>query len=282
MVFSLFVIQVRSKEPRTSIEKRWERRKEVSEDMINKRSVGEAILLPWESAGFVRPPRVRSIQKRIRPYRFGRVLFIAVSTAFLAMNPTAHGADIVISEFMARNDAFLADEDGEFQDWIELHNVSGSAIDLNGWYLTDDDEELAQWRIPAVSIDPGAYLLIFASGKDRRDPAEELHTNFKLDADGEYLALVMLDGATVLNEYSPIYPRQHTDISYGYAADGVTLAYFDTPTPGSANNAGFPGFVEDTKFNPDRGFYDAPFTATITCDTPGAVIRYTTNGSPPT
>ncbi len=120
-----------------------------------------------------------------------------------------------ISEFMAVNDRGLDDEDRDEADWIEIHNAGSSAADLEGWYLTDSSANLTKWQFPAVTLESDGYLVVFASGKDRRDPACELHTNFKLAGSGEYLGLVRPDGVTVVSEFSPVYPVQAPDVSYG-------------------------------------------------------------------
>ena len=143
----------------------------------------------------------------------------------------------VISEFMADNDSTLPDDGGAFSDWIEISNPTAAAVDLTGWYLTDQENDLAQWRLPAVSLDAGGYLLVFASGNDRAVAGAPLHTNFKLDKQSEYLALVEADGQTVASEYAPVYPTQVEDVSYGLSADGRTQGYFLAPTPGAANLA---------------------------------------------
>ncbi|HPC96962.1 MAG TPA: CotH kinase family protein [Sedimentisphaerales bacterium] len=122
-----------------------------------------------------------------------------------------------ISEFMAVNDRGLEDEDRNEEDWIEIHNSEAGDVNLEGWFLTDDPENLTKWTFPAVTLGAGEYLVVFASGKDRRDPAGQLHTNFRLSGDGEYLALVGPDGVTVTSEFSPAYPIQAPDISYGLA-----------------------------------------------------------------
>jgi hypothetical protein len=103
-----------------------------------------------------------------------------------------------ISEFMANNDgALIADEDHEFSDWIEIHNPSGTPAQLQGYFLTDDPADLRKWAFPSVTLAPNGYLIVFASGKNRTVPGAPLHTNFSLDADGEYLALVKPDGTIV-------------------------------------------------------------------------------------
>lgn len=130
---------------------------------------------------------------------------------------------VVISEFMAANtNTNIVDEDGNHEDWLELQNNGATTVSLNGWYLTDDATDLRKWQFPAtsptVSLAPGARLLVWASGKNRKASASRLHTNFKLDSSGEYLALVQPDGLTVEHSYGPTFPPQATDVSYGISA----------------------------------------------------------------
>ena len=122
--------------------------------------------------------------------------------------------ELLITEFMASNDDGLRDEDGDSSDWIELHNGGLEAVNLDGWQLTDSAANLRRWRFPQVIIAGGEFLVVFASGKDRLDPEAPLHTDFQLDADGEFLALVSPAGEIVY-QYEPSYPSQHTDYSYG-------------------------------------------------------------------
>jgi hypothetical protein len=120
-----------------------------------------------------------------------------------------------INEFMAVNDIGLDDEDRDESDWIEIYNAGTETVDLLGWFLTDDNDDLTQWEFPQVMLGPDSYLIVFASGKDRRDPLGILHTNFKLSGSGEYLGLVRPDGRTVVSEFFPSFPKQAADISYG-------------------------------------------------------------------
>ncbi|MCU0253906.1 MAG: CotH kinase family protein, partial [Acidobacteria bacterium] len=140
-------------------------------------------------------------------------LLFGSSAARAACDPSV---ELVISEFMAANDHTLADDDGEFTDWIEIYNPCLPAIDLTGWSLTDDPSDLAKWRFPAVTLERGDSLLVFASGKNRAVAGQVLHTSFKLDAGGEYLALVKPDGVTIAHEFAPQYPAQVSDTSYGF------------------------------------------------------------------
>ncbi|MBN1441178.1 MAG: lamin tail domain-containing protein, partial [Planctomycetes bacterium] len=116
----------------------------------------------------------------------------ALGVALTAFSCIPAGA-VIITEFQAVNDLTAPDSYGEFSDWIELYNDGSESVDLDGWFLTDNDSQLDKWRFPAVTILPGEILVVWASGFDKTDPAAELHTNFRLADDGEYLALVTPD-----------------------------------------------------------------------------------------
>ena len=127
---------------------------------------------------------------------------------------------VVINEFLAVNTSGLQDQDGDRSDWIELKNTDASPINVAGWHLTDDDQDLDKWTLPSASIPAGGYLVVFASGKDRAVAGQELHTNFSLEQMGESLLLVMPDGTTVADSFEP-YPEQVANISYGRGASTV-------------------------------------------------------------
>ncbi len=147
---------------------------------------------------------------------------VGAAATLIALSGSAHSAPR-ISEFMASNDTTLADVDGDFSDWIEIHNPDPTAVDLAGYHLTDDPADPTRWGFPAVTLAAGGRLVVFASGKDRTDPGAELHTDFQLDAKGEYLALVAPDGSTVLSGFSPFYPPQSEDQSYGASPFGTAV-----------------------------------------------------------
>jgi len=146
-------------------------------------------------------------------------LLTLIATTY--MTGSANAEILVINEFVARNNSEhplrngdLLDEDGDASDWIEIYNPTEEAINLDGWYLTDDADDLEKWEFPAVEISRAGFLVVFASGKNRRDADGVLHTNFQLRAGGEFLALVHPDGLTIAQAYDE-YPPQFADISYG-------------------------------------------------------------------
>lgn len=120
-------------------------------------------------------------------------------------------ANPIISEFMADNKSSVTDEDGAYSDWIEIHNPTAAPINLSGWKLTDSATNLSKWSFPAITLAPGEFKLIFASEKQLIYPH---HTNFKLSAGGEYLALVNPAGV-VVQDFGTSYPPQQADESYG-------------------------------------------------------------------
>ncbi|MBI4604959.1 MAG: lamin tail domain-containing protein [Planctomycetes bacterium] len=147
--------------------------------------------------------------KKVRyPVVFVLVAALAGATAAPAQGP-------IITELLADNGGSLLDEDGEASDWVEVHNPGASAVNLQGWHLTDEALNLTKWRFPSVEVAPGGYLVVFASSKNRAAAGSELHTNFKLDAQGEYLALVEPDGTTIATQFSPSFPSQRLDVSFG-------------------------------------------------------------------
>ena len=188
---------------------------------------------------------------------------------------------IRLNEIQARNAGPIQDEDGDESDWIELRNLGGLGGNLAGWYLTDDPENLSKWEIPNAQVNGNGYLMIFASGKDRIGAAGELHANFGLAREGEYLALVEPDGLTIHHEFSPEYPEQNVGVSWGLSGNGP--GYFVNPTPLAANTATAAGSLTDEEVVADitRGFFAAPFNVALSTEAVGAEIYYTTDASEP-
>ena len=154
-----------------------------------------------------------------------RILTLVWLCLALARLQLAGAQQVVISEFMAANTRSRLDENGDASDWIELYNPTTSAVNLVGWHLTDDPTDLSKWTFPATNLPPGGYLVIFASAKNRGVPGGELHTNFELESSGEFLALVRPDGTSLESAFSPTFPPQLDDVSYGFFTQNLTNVF---------------------------------------------------------
>ncbi len=206
--------------------------------------------------------------------------FVAGPAWNYTLDPNAASSDIRINEFLAVNSTSTGfrDEDGEGSDWVELYNSGSTAVNLNGWYLTDNVLNLTQWRFPNVTILPNSYLIVWASGKNRTNPIAPLHANFSLSSSGEYLGLILPDGVTRASEFAPSYPNpQTTLVSYGSDRFEPNLrGYFQTPTPGAPNSSRGAGFAPEVEFSQPSGTYSSTFPLTLSLNPPltNAVIRY--------
>jgi len=192
------------------------------------------------------------------------------------------GVPIAINELMASNGTTASDPQGQFDDWIELHNYGDLPLDVGGMYLTDDLTQPTKWRIPTddsvlTTIPPSGYLLIWADG-DAEDPG--LHASFKLDAAGEDIGLFAADGTTLIDAAS--FPAMTTDVSYGRCPDaGDEWCFFATATPGAANQDAYDGVVAEIELSQGHGFYNEPFLVTLATETPGVTIYYSLDGEIP-
>ena len=198
------------------------------------------------------------------------------------LDPNAPVPDIQISEFMADNQNSIRDEDGANSDWIELLNPTDDDINLYGWALTDEAQNLTKWRFPNVTLSAHSYLLVFASGKDRTNATGQLHANFQLSITSEFLALVD-EASNIVSAFAPTYPPQLTNVSYGRDRISPNLTgFFATPTPGAPNATVGAGFAPDVQFARPAGTFLSAFGLQLSTTTSNATIRYTLDGSAPT
>lgn len=198
------------------------------------------------------------------------------------------GKTLLINEVCARNLTGLTDVDGDASDWIELRNVSGQDLVLDGYTLSDNPDNPDKWTFPEGTViqGQGSYIMvIFADGKDGRDAAGNLHTNFSLAGEGETLILCDPDGNVV---DTLEYPEQDYDMTYGRCLNSaLRTGRLAVATPGRDNPADF--WEEDAatadfgtvRFSAPAGFYEQPFSLTLEADDPDAVILYTLDGSTP-
>ena len=173
----------------------------------------------------------------------GRITYI--------LNPAAIAGQVLITEFMADNKSTIRDEDGQYSDWLELYNSGDDAVDLGGWYLTDTATNLTKWRFPqGVTLLSRAYMLVWASGKDRTNAAAPLHTNFKLSKTPAVTWRWFI--WTAPQSCPPSRPTRSNiaDVSYGRdRVDPSIVGYFTNATPGAANASLGAGFAPAILFS---------------------------------
>ena len=189
------------------------------------------------------------------------------------LDPNAPPPQIIISEFLADNNEILNDEDGDDSDWIEIFNPTGSVIDLTGWFLSNNTNNHALWKFPSVSLGANSYLIVFASSKNKTNPAGKLHTTFNLRKEGG--SLFLSDPQTNVISAFVNYPAQREDVSYGRERSNPDLiGFFTRTTPGAPNVSGGPGFGPEVAFSMPSRTFQTPFDLVLTTSHPGAVIRY--------
>jgi hypothetical protein len=201
----------------------------------------------------------------------------------------------VISEFMAENVGTIQTRtrqtpEGRFSgerklfDWIEVQNTLTRPFDIGGLHLTDDPDDLTRWTFPTPTLIPaGGRVVVFASGLDITNPALDengfLHTNFKVDSAGEYLAITAGDGS-VLHAYNAPFPKQLAGISYGLTETGT--GYYLAPTLGESNSGETRiGIAEGPTIETPHGFFTQPVQVTIRRPNAQTTVRYTLDGSTP-
>ena len=216
-----------------------------------------------------------------------------------------HFSDVIISEFMATNDNTLFDEDGDDSDWIELFNPTNTTINLSGWTLEDNGTLWAFPNAPTTDpseqliLAPGELLLVFASNKNRRDPASELHTNFRFSASGDRITLRKpTPGGGFLKVDEHVFGEQRKNTSGGWAFDpsdgsipnsggAAEIRYFVNATPGQTNPPSTcPGLSNAPEISPNGGLFpsgNGSLTVSITPpdSLPTTLIYYSLDGSNP-
>ncbi|MEZ5199263.1 MAG: CotH kinase family protein [Bacteroidales bacterium] len=161
---------------------------------------------------------------------------------------------LFINEFMASNDSTIADEFGEYDDWIEIYNGDENAVWLGNKYLSDNLQNPDKWLMPDVMLDSGDFILIWADNDEEQGPT---HTNFKLDQEGEEIGIFDSDATGFFLLDSITYGPQATDFSFGRDPDGGMIWQFYNPaTPGLSNLLGAIG--EDLQANDWVSIYPNP------------------------
>ncbi len=190
-------------------------------------------------------------------------------------------AQVVINEYCCSNISVFPDESGNYEDWIELYNTSGSAVNLAGYFLSDNPANPAKWTFPAgVTIPANGRLMIMCSNNNAFG-GTYYHTNFKL-TQTKPESIIFSNPASVVLENIVLNPTQMNH-SRGRTTDGAaTWSLFTTPTPNAANSGAVQDYTAKPTLSIQAGFYTSSQTVSLSSSTPGATIRYTTNGFEPT
>lgn len=199
------------------------------------------------------------------------LLILLIVTSLIAI------PQVVINEIMSSNRTCVEDEDGDNPDWIELYNVGDTVINLKSYFISDNPDNQQLWKFPEVEIAPGEFLLIFASGKNRKGSV--LHTNFSISKMGEPILLSNPNGE-LIDSFQPAFVQ--TDYSMGRYPDGSdNVVLFKTPTPEKSNTPPYtePIFAQ-LDFSHSQGYHKTEFLLNISSDK-NVEIRYTKDGSKP-
>ena len=189
-------------------------------------------------------------------------------SAFDAANRLPLGG-VYISEFGGSTGSVASD-------WVELHNSTGSAVSLAGYGISNNPKNPAKWVFPDISIEPGEYLLLYATGSTDKAQKKNLKLNFCISSTGEALFFFDPNGK-LIDKLSA--GRMRSGQSYG--RDGSdNRFYYAEPTPGAQNGKGYEGITQLPAFSVTPGIYDNAVTVAITAGE-GETIRYTTDCTTP-
>lgn len=207
------------------------------------------------------------------------LLFVFVMGVFSLSN-----AQVVINEFSAANKSSYADAGGAYNDWLEIYNPTGAAVNIGGWYLSDSPGNLTKWQIPAgVTVNANGFKIFFCSNRGGVFSGQQ-HTNFKLTQSDTSEVLLLTNASGVIVDSTTVYPTR-VNHSRGRATNGSgAWSVFQTPTPNASNNTqtAYPSYVPKVQFSLPAGFYSGTQSVSLTCSMANTSIRYTTNGAVPT
>jgi spore coat protein CotH len=207
-----------------------------------------------------------------------KIYIIVVLLFFFKSNSYSQNS-LLINEFEAKNGSTVKDNFGEYNDWIEIMNVSNQSIDLNGYYITNDLAEKTKNKLASTGSDltlaPGGFLMLWA---DKDLTQGNNHLNFKL-GDSSLVAIYSTDLSLI---DSVTFYKQYTNISMGRDPNNSKAwKFFSSPTPGKANSSnGFLGVTDPPVFSRQSGIYSSAMKVGISTQT-GNPALYTLNSADP-
>jgi len=189
-------------------------------------------------------------------------------------------AQVVINEVCAANRDSWTDNYGDDPDWFELYNAGAAAVNLEGYYLTDNPENITKWQIPTgMTINAGETMLVWASGLDEV-AGGNYHAGFKLTQMRQESVILSDPSEILLDEFIFNIPNQLGHSTGRLTDGGAVWGVFETPTPGTPNNGGVSGYAPTPVFSLDAGIYAGTQSVDFT-EEAGFEIRYTLDGTVP-
>lgn len=190
-------------------------------------------------------------------------------------------SQVVINEYSCSNISGPTDAFGDNEDWIELFNTTGSAIDLTGYYLSDKASNLEKWTVPSGSIPANGYKMVYCSGRNTVS-GTQYHPNFRLTQTKNEWIILTLPNGNVMDSIKIVHLTKENN-SVGRQTNGAaTWKLFITPTPNAANTGAVNFYTANPVMSINGGFYTGTQSVSMSCPEAGTTIRYTTNGSDPT
>jgi gliding motility-associated-like protein len=202
--------------------------------------------------------------------------------ATISILPIAVNAQLKINEYSGANVSAVADNNGEYRDWVEIYNAGSAAVTLTGYYMSDDAGNVMKWAFPSGSIAAGGFIKVICSGRDMVT-AGYFHTNFKLTQCKPEEIIIADASGTILDSLTM--RRAQANHCWGRTTDGGSAwSVFTSHTFGSTNTGSTPysAYATTPVFGLTPGFYTGTQSLSITCPDPNITIHYTTDGSTPT
>jgi len=191
-------------------------------------------------------------------------------------------SQVVINEYSCANISATVDNYGDYSDWVELYNAGSATVNLTGYHMSDNVNNVMKWAFPSGSLAPGAFIRVICSGRNIVSGIW-FHTSYKM-TQCKPEEIVFSDAAGNILD-SITLKRNQTNHSWGRTTDGApTWSVFMTSTLGASNGTSTPynAYATTPALSVQPGFYPGSQNVSMTSPDPNVAIHYTTNGFEPT